>query len=274
MQTLKTQTLIEEIGTDGHSPLKFLCEDFEIYYTKYRSGISLKGEEIDCLFYEIVCQKLLNALKIPTPDLAIIEISENSFRKEQLNKHKKFCKVGALYLGSKEIKNADLVQSVAPIQNRRVFKTLTNPYDLVKIALFDLWVNNCDRGRNNNYNLLIQHNGKDTTFYAFDHAFCFGGLEHLRIFNNQFPFNTLDKFHKSSYFKKILPFLNKQKAKNIVDNFISLQSNEINLIISEAFEDCPEKWQIPFSLKERVFKFLTEPSRLNLVKQTIWAILK
>ena len=274
MQIIKTLNLIEEIGTDGHSPLKFQCEDFAVYYAKYRSGVSLKTEEIDCLFYEVVCKRLLDALKVPTPDLVIIEIAANSFKKEQLDKHKKFCKPGALYLGAKEIKNVDVVQSISPIQNKRVFNQLHNPYDLVKIALFDLWVNNCDRGRSDNYNLLIQHNGKSSTYYAFDHAFCFGGLAHLRMFHSTLPFNTQDKFHKSSYFRKILPFLDKQKAKIIVDNFISLTSNEINLIISEAFDDCPEKWQIPVSIKQRVLAFLTEQSRITHVQQTIWATLK
>lgn len=274
MQKLKTLTLIEEVGTDGHSPLKFQCEDLEVYYAKYRSGISLKAEEIDCLFYEIVCNKLLNALEIPSPQLAIIEIAENSFRKEQLNKHKKFCKVGALYLGSKEIKNADVVQTISPIQNKRSFKQLINPYDLVKIALFDLWVNNCDRGRNENYNLLFQNTNIGIKYYAFDHAFCFGGLAHLRILNANLPFSTADKLYKSSYFRKILPYLDKQKTKIIVDNFISLLPNEINHIILQAYNDCPETWQIPVSVKERVFDFLTQQSRIDHVKQTIWAILK
>lgn len=272
MQTLKTLTLIEEIGTDGHSPLKFLCEDLEVYYAKFRSGVSLKADEIDCLFYELLCKKLLDALKVPTPDLAIIEIAANSFKKEQLDKHKKFCKPGALYLGAKEIKNVDVVQSISPIQNKRVFNQLHNPYDLVEIALFDLWVNNCDRGRNDNYNLLLQHN--NLKYYAFDHAFCFGGLAHLRMFHAGLPFGTQDKFYSSSYFRKILPFLDKHKAKKIVDNFISLSSDEINQIISQAYDDCPEKWQIPVSIKERVLDFLLEPSRINLVKQTIWRILK
>lgn len=274
MQTLKTLTLIEEIGTDGHSPLKFLCDDLEVYYAKYRSGVSLKVEEIDCLFYEMVCKKLLDALKIPTPDLAIIEIAANSFRKEQLNRHKRFCKVGALYLGSKEIEKADLVQSISPIHNKRVFKQLFNPYDLIKIALFDLWVNNCDRGRNENYNLLLQYSSNGLKYYAFDHAFCFGGLEQLRVFHSALPFSTQDKFYKTSYFQKILPFLDKQKAKIIVDNFISLSPNEINHIILQAYNDCPETWQIPVSIKQRVLDFLIEPSRITHVKQTIWAILK
>lgn len=68
MNKIRTLTLIEEMTTVWHSPLKFLCEDFNVYYAKYRLGVSLKTEEIDCLSYEVICCLLLNALKTPTPD--------------------------------------------------------------------------------------------------------------------------------------------------------------------------------------------------------------
>lgn len=75
--------------------------DLEIYYCKYRSGRSLNAQEIDCLFYEIICSKLLNQLNIPTPELVLVTISADSFVKDKLIYNKKFCKSGAIYLGSK-----------------------------------------------------------------------------------------------------------------------------------------------------------------------------
>ncbi len=92
-----TITLLEEIPTYGHSPLKFLCDDYEIYYCKYRSGISLNQQEIDCLFYELLCHFLLLKLTIPTPELVLVNINQGSFKKEQLNYDKKYCKAGALF---------------------------------------------------------------------------------------------------------------------------------------------------------------------------------
>lgn len=165
MDTIRTTTLIQEMTTDGHSPLKFLCEDFNVYFAKYRTRASLNPLEIDCLFYEVVCCRLLQRLGIPTPELAIIEISSNSFSRDQLTMHRRHCRPGVLYLGSKEVKNADLIQAIAPISSRRDFKKFTNPYHLIGIAFFDLWVNNRDRGRSDNYNLCnsIRNKGEHST---------------------------------------------------------------------------------------------------------------
>ena len=54
MVRTKTHIFLEEIKTDGHSPMKFLCLDGEIYFCKYR--VSPKLEELDCLVYEVIGQ--------------------------------------------------------------------------------------------------------------------------------------------------------------------------------------------------------------------------
>lgn len=113
LHSTATFTFLEEIGTDGHSPLKFICEDDHIYYCKYRTGRSLNQHEIDCLFYEAVSNRLLKGLNIPTPELSLIKIAANSFNPKDLKFHKRFCKPGALYLGSKHIEKNDLVQNVS-----------------------------------------------------------------------------------------------------------------------------------------------------------------
>jgi hypothetical protein len=74
MKTVRTIVFIEEIPTDGHSPMKFLCDDGQIYYCKYR--LTSKREELDCLIYEVVNHFLLKALSIPTPEIALVELVE------------------------------------------------------------------------------------------------------------------------------------------------------------------------------------------------------
>lgn len=268
-----TFTLLEELGTDGHSPLKFMCEDDHIYYCKYRTGRSLDKNEIDCLFYEIASNRLLKGLEIPTPELTLVKIAEDSFIPKDLKYHKKFCKPGVIYLGSKHIDNSDLVQGVLPISSKREFKQIENPYDLIKIALFDLWVDNCDRGRDENYNLLISVDGKSKKFYAFDHAFCFGGLDQLRMFHADLPSNHANKLINSLYFKKFSSFLDKNKCKEIVDNFLFLQPDEAEHVILDAYDDCPQEWGIPFALVQRMISFLTHKERNRMIKQSMLSVI-
>lgn len=273
METKQTLTLINEVQTDGHSPLKFLCDDYEIYYCKYRSGRSLNSQEVDCLFYEIVCNKLLNHLNIPTPQIALITIVIDSFAKEKVFYNKKYCKAGAIYLGSKEVSDSDILQSLSVIGNKNDFKKLSSPYDFFKIAMFDLWVNNADRGRNENYNILLKGTVDGLKYYAFDHAFCFGGLDLLRVFNPTQEISTQDRLITSRYFKSILPYLDKQTCINIVDNFLSLQANEINQCISDAFHACPLAWQIPAQIIERTSLYLLDQNRVNQIKNIMLSAL-
>ena len=71
MKQVKASIFLREIPTDGHSPMKFVCSDNNVYYCKYR--VNYKSEELDCLIYEVICHNLLKSLGIPTPDIALVE---------------------------------------------------------------------------------------------------------------------------------------------------------------------------------------------------------
>ena len=68
MLQVNTELLLAEIPTDGHSPLKFSCDDGNIYYCKYLN--SMNRLEINFLAYEIIANRLLGRLDIPTPEIA------------------------------------------------------------------------------------------------------------------------------------------------------------------------------------------------------------
>src|SRR5690606_4525002 len=274
MKIVNTLTLVEEMTTDGHSPLKFLCDDLNIYYCKYRSGVSLNKHEIDCLYYEIICNRLLANVQVPHAEIKLVKIAPNSFKKESLTRHKKFCKPGRLYLGFKEIESADVLQGIMAANSKRDFRKLLNPYDLIKIALFDLWVDNRDRGKSENYNLLLAPTNIGVKIVPFDHAFCFGGIELLRTFNEKIPVSGQDKLITSFYFSKIRQYFERQKACDIVKNFLSLQTHEIEVIISETYDECPTEWEIPTRLKDRIFTFLTNKDCLQTAQNIMYSIFK
>lgn len=190
---VRTKYLIEEIKTDGHNPMRFLCSDGEIYFCKYRN--QLDKTELDCLVYEIVCHFLLKRLNIPTPDIALAIIEKDSYDINKLKANKKYISPETICFASKEAVNTVLVTGIQDIAGKKHLRKFENIYDLLKIALFDIWVDNQDRGNGSkeNYNLLLQSiqvfdeftNKKSTKYrwLAFDHAFAFGGLNNLRIFN-------------------------------------------------------------------------------------------
>lgn len=154
LQVITTELLLEEIETDGHAPLKFLCSSGDIYYCKYLNDFNKL--EINCLAYEVIAHYLLKKLQIPTPEIALIKISDGTLDKSKIKANRRL-KEGNICFGSKEVKLAQELQAIQDF-TKVDFNRLLNPEDVVKIALFDLWVDNTDRGRffenGINYNTL------------------------------------------------------------------------------------------------------------------------
>jgi hypothetical protein len=264
MKQLQATIFLKEIQTDGHSPMKFICSDHQVYYCKYR--VNHKLEELDCLIYEVVCHHLLSSLAIPTPDIAIVELLEGTFSVRDLKKNRGFAKPGILTFGSKEIKNSNLVTGLELISDSRAVSTIYNPYDLVKIAVFDVWVNNTDRGKNENYNLLLSGYNDLLKFWAFDHAFAFGGINDLRIFNNQIRPDISGKLMNTRYWKSITAQLDLDKSVNIVDTLVN-DFAKTEQVIAKAFEDIPQEWKVFGSLKPKIDSFLLDSQRIEQIRQ-------
>lgn len=267
MKKVETILLIEELQTDGHSPMKFICSDGSMYFVKYRSGKSLDKNEINCLVFEMVCTKLLQQLTIPVPDQALVTIVENSYFPQQLVTNRKYTKDGVIAWGSKEIIHSDLVKEAELIQRKREFNKLGNPEDLIRIALFDIWVDNVDR-HSDNYNLLTKMENGKLNFITIDHAFTFGGLKGMNIFNpNSIP-NIYKKFIASQYFNSVVKFIDKTQGLEIAGHFISLISKlEIENIINEVFTQIPAQWNINPTLKKRMIEFLQSKKRITTLEQ-------
>lgn len=248
-----------------------------IVYCKYRTQYS--KEELDCLVYEIVCYFLLKKLNIPTPDIAFAVIEKDSYDTKKLHKNKRYVRPGIICFASKEAANTVLVTGIQSISKKIQIRKYENIYDLLKIAMFDLWVDNADRGngKKENYNLLLQsiqiHNEgisapvSKLRWLAFDHAFTFGGVERLRMFNESMMPSAPLKLVESSYYNSFKKYFVPAVYENIVENLLLLQSNELETIIHTAFSNIPAEWQTPPNLADRIISFLSNAERIRSVKQ-------
>lgn len=273
MKQVESKILIEELETDGHSPMKFICSDGEVYYVKYRSGKSFDKNEINCLVFEMVCTRILQRLHIPVPEQALVTINANSYVHNQLVSNKKYTKGGIIAWGSKEIPQTDLVKEIEQIQKKKDFNKLLNPEDLIRIAIFDLWVDNADR-HSSNYNLLTKLEDGKLKIITIDHAFTFGGLKGMNIFNATTLPNLYKKLIESQYFRSAIKHFNKKQRLNIGIQFLSLISElDIENLIDEVFKQIPEQWGINQMLKKRMIDFLQSPQRIitlqHICKQTL-----
>jgi hypothetical protein len=267
LKQVETKILIEELETDGHSPMKFICSDGAVYYVKYRSGKSMDKNEINCLVFEMICTVLLKRLHIPVPDQALVTINTNAIAPGQLKTNKKYIKDGIVAWGSKEIPKADLIKEIEQIQRKKEFNKLGNPEDLIRIAIFDLWVDNADR-HSENYNMLLNMEEGKLKITTIDHAFAFGGLKGMLIFNAASLPNTYKKFIVSSYFQSAVKHFNRKQRLEIASQFLSLlQQLDIKNLINDVFAQIPVQWSINQTLKRRVIEFLQSGQRINTLQQ-------
>jgi len=250
IKKVNTITLLEEIPTDGHSPMKFLCDDGRIYYCKYRSGHSLKAEEIDFLAYEIICHFLLRYLQLPTPEIALVKLQKDSFASADLRVNKKYAKPDILCFGSQEISGSNLLSGLELVGSKHEFNKYLNPEDLIRIAFFDLWVGNIDRGRDENFNLLTRVRLDKTEIIAFDHAFGFHGQDGLRAFNPKLPLETRNSLIRTPYFKSVVRYIPEKDQVSIAEKIVDCNINEIENAVNEAFAEIPNVWSIPPGLKK------------------------
>lgn len=263
---LSTSYFFHEEKTDGHHPMKFECSDDRIYYCKYLT--SLKKAEIDFLAYEIIANQLLKNLNIATPDFALVKISKDSVSKKDL-KHNWRAWPDAVCFGSKLVPSSSLVNGTQLFSSKKEVKRYVNYTDIIKIAAFDLMVDNRDRGREDNFNLLeaeiTENNKKKLKFYAIDHAFIFGGQRELRFFK---PTENLSYGHKlieKEYFTSCVKHIPKKLRLQILEEFVTLYNETYAISIQNAFALFHSSWEIPTNLNERVLEFLSSKERLDRV---------
>lgn len=270
LKKVNTELLLEEIETDGHAPLKFICSNQDIYYCKYLNSFSRL--EINCLAYEIIANFLLKKLQIPTPEIALVNISKNTLDKSKIY-HNTRLREGNTCFGSKEIKFATEIQSIQDYSNKADFNRLVNPEDIIKIAIFDLWVDNKDRGRHFpggiNYNLLLEPIESKQKIIAFDNAFIFGGIESIGIFNPLFNVNSSNKLIETGLYKDIVKHIDINNFKEIVNNFIHLLHKSYFAEINNLMLNLPKEWTLTPNLGTRIDNFLTDKNHINRIKNIV-----
>lgn len=265
-----TQYLIKEEETDGHSPLRFVCDNDAIYFSKYL--VSFDKNEINCLAYEVVAHYLLKELNLLTPDIALVQVAEGTLTPNKIIKNRRL-RINDICFGSRNLATALEINDLQKCKTKTDFKSLLNPDDIVRIALFDLWINNTDRGRfinpGFNYNLLLNNIGNKQQIVAFDHAFIFGGIHQIGMFTPKMKFDTTDKLHLSEYYRSVIHYIDEDHFEEIVTNFVPLLSASYQGIIDDVVSQLENIWDLSPNLATRIHNYLHCEERIEKVKTTL-----
>jgi len=151
MQTLQTlQTANRKFDT-GDGPVLILCDDRQEYVCKH----ALNGNAVN-LICEYISASFLKLWELPVPDFCFINVNYEHVKDVGIQKRnfERTC------FGSKFSKYfVELTMFNDEPDLKKINASLGRKLNLLKIALFDLWMSNEDRGINNLNLLLDVKNG-------------------------------------------------------------------------------------------------------------------
>ncbi|MCH7414453.1 hypothetical protein MM213_13220 [Belliella sp. R4-6] len=260
---VKTITFIEELIHQNSAPVKFLCDDFNTYYCK--STLNDSGH--DFLVYEIIGNRLANYFEIASPEIAFVQFNTEAmgsyFFQRNFNVENEDILFGSKYIGIND--HLDKTGKFT-IKNSKEFSKLSNPADLLKIAIMDIHLNNSDRNEEN-FNLLFQT--KKRSYYAIDHAAIFGGPAMKGRFTPRGEPSLGQKLLSSYLLKNVLKFISFEKVEEIVENYFSKCNDALVQEVREVFDSLPNTWEIDLGLEDRILEYVLNNTRLNLLELLI-----
>lgn len=229
-----TITVPTKVFGTGQKPILVMCDDGNDYVVKYKRSNSAK-----LLFFEYLAGCFLKIWKLEVPDFAFIEVKKEhipaGFYNDIQPHYFDIPCFGSLYNSAYNDVNSFLFTASSYDKSKFLHK-----FDLLFIALFDLWLSNEDRNFNN-HNLL----------FDLDNGNKFIPIDHQNIFNyDNLPDLTILTENESLLYSPITKGLfNKNIFKNgtylneLNVNFISSVNTckkELNTILSNT----PDSWNI------------------------------
>ena len=176
----------KEVPGTAHCPLKVLTSDIEEYYSKTPKD---QSPELS-IIKEFLCTYLLQCWNLKTPEIVALLI-DPSIINIKLSPHHKKNYFSRTCFGSKILEPILELNAITSISNKYEYNKFSNPVDLLKIGLFDIWVANDDR-KPSNTNILLKEGENGFILYAIDHAFTFSSMSFVDLnpsFEPEAPYN-------------------------------------------------------------------------------------
>jgi hypothetical protein len=265
------------INTKGSSPIKVLCDDYEIYIIK--TAICNKEKTYFELINEVLCASLLNIWSIRSPSYKFAKIEKsiwgNFIGSEKIPKLYESENLSTTYFASKQIQNFTEFQFYFD-QNfkKNQIGLFEKPIDLIKIGLFDLWVCNKDRTPSNP-NLLIQETKKGLlNFIPIDHTAAFAYSSDYRNLT-EYTLFLEDSFSilSSDFCKLLLSQLNKDELKKSLEEEFNRCIYLSLCQLRDILDLIPKEWGLTKNAKNNIFNILSNKERNAKISSRILQIL-
>lgn len=217
------------IDTNGSMPIVILADDFEEYACKY--------DQKSKLINEFIAHQFLQKWNLTVLPAAFVNINKNHVPERFLQGRIRLADFDKPAFGLRYNNDAlDATNILLGLKSDNYeLGKFVNRLDLLKIALFDLWIANDDRNHNN-YNILIVNN----TFIPIDHSTIFDGG---RLGSELAQLTEDDSILSSDL---ALTFLNQktkveEEANKLIQKFPTFV-NDCHEILPVIIESLPREW--------------------------------
>ncbi len=211
-----------EISKTFHTPLLVLTSDLDEYYSKTPKDHTLELSIIK----EFLCSHLLECWNLRTPEIAALKI-DPAIIKIPLSHNHKNSYFSRHSFGSKILKPVTELEAIMQIENKHDYNRFENPVDVLKIGLFDIWIENDDR-KPSNTNILIKNDENGLNFYPIDHSFTFSTMKFQDLDSSVISVSFNDSILYTKFAQSIFQFIiknNKGWFDQIKDYFLMSVSN-------------------------------------------------
>lgn len=180
---------VHDVMDTFHHPLLVQAEDGGLYYLKYAKT------QLYQLTCEWLCHYLLRAWEVATPDVAVLSVPAGLLETMPPQARDAWRWLDKPAFGSQQVVATVESSSFTNYGTAAELAVLSNPDDLLWVALFDAWVANDDR-RASHHNLLLGTDAdagpRKLRCYAIDHAFTFTSqrFEALDATETYYSFNA------------------------------------------------------------------------------------
>ena len=227
----------------GEEPVLVMCSDMNRYICKYiRSSASVQK-----LVCELIGVKMAEVWGLNVPKAVFVKIRSEHWPSQFTRP-----KVLTTMLGSKYL---EAVEYVLPSTFSKVAQTFSMFYQLLKIALFDIWVANEDRNSNNS-NLL--YDIKNTRLVPIDFG-CI--LNSADLESSMMQLTSNETILSSPLFSHLTQNISDKKKIELRKEYDACLS-QCRLQTNSIIEELPSDWSVP---AEKV------SNKLNQLFQPDWA---
>jgi hypothetical protein len=270
IQTLSCEKVIKEIPTSGSSPLLVLGSDMNFHFAKTCKNDTPRIELIN----EMVCAYLAQCWSLKVPSFSLLQIDKDvieAFRGEVgniLSGRYPASLFPSIFFASKQLKPAiELDVYFGGFKGKPGLKLFSNPTDLIKIGVFDVWIGNKDRKRENP-NILLNEVENSVDFCPIDHSAAFAYCTDYRQVSPAFMFmEERFKILTHPMIRAIAHLGPKAKTVGLKDELLAdmeLALNNIDFI----FEQIPASWGFSKKAKAHVKAFLSDNERNKRVAES------